>query len=153
MSIILIYINKWLRKKKIKMAFVELLPKKTVFSSEFLVKITFIREKDKKNRCRLVIRVRKKLTDKIDIKKGDRVSFLYDEEDTRMWLIKKTDNFSSHIMGGDAKGNILTLQLSGDLIKLFEPTENQFKAHYVRGDIYQESIRINARPIPLEELE
>jgi hypothetical protein len=130
------------------MAFVELVPKKIVCSYEFLVKITFIRHKDIKG-CKLTLRIRKVLADKIGIKKGDRVSFSYDEDDKRTWLIKKTDSFVSYTMGGDAKGNILTLQIAGDLIKLFELTEDEFEAHYVRGDIYQESIRINARPIEI----
>ncbi|MDF3033145.1 MAG: hypothetical protein K0R76_99 [Alphaproteobacteria bacterium] len=129
------------------MAFIELTPRKVASdsNSKSKVRIYFSRRKNKEEKTvgyALMIRIGIDLADKIGIKPGDKVSFSYDDENKRSWLIKKTNNLAGYTLGGRSNASSFTLQLTWSL---FEPEESELNIRYVVSDIYQGGIKIDAR--------
>jgi len=131
------------------MAFIEYNPKKSPSDStaKSKVRINFSCKKkgEKTLGYVLIIRIGRDLADKLDIKSGDKVSFSYDDENKRIWLIKKIDTDNGYKIGSRPNALSFMLQITWDTTKLFKPDENEInKARYVSIDFYQDSLKIDA---------
>jgi hypothetical protein len=126
------------------MAFIELTPKKTTSDENSKSKVRIRFYPKKKGRYNLMIRIGRELANKIDIKPGDKISFSYDDENKRSWLIKKTNNPGYKVSGRPAAPTF-TVQLTWNPLILFEPEGNELRMRYVASDIYQGGIKIDAR--------
>jgi hypothetical protein len=129
------------------MAFITVTPRKLMCLPMGTVKISFCKTRYKPT---VIIRIPKDLCDKVGMLNGDRVHFSYDEDDKRIWLIKKTKELMSYkISVNKSSGKrFLGIQLTWDNT-LFEPDESEYKIHYVNANIEQGGIRIDSRPITL----
>jgi hypothetical protein len=121
------------------MGFVKLLPRKFVSdkNSKSKVNIRFVQRRNEN--FYLSIRIGKDIANKIGIKPGDKVSFSYESENNRIWLIEKASDRNGYTLGGkpDAASFILNITWY-----LFAPTKDKQKLRHVKSDIYEGGIRI-----------
>ena len=103
------------------------------------LKFMFSRNQYKKIRFFITISIGGHLANRASIKEGDRLSFSYDENNNRIWFLKKTNNLKGYKVR--RSWNFLMIQFEW---KLFEPDQREWDTHYVEAEIYEGGIKINA---------
>lgn len=126
------------------MAFIEYEPRRTMVSLTSSSDVIINFSVNKKQR-RLIIRIGIDLANKIDIKPGDKVSFSYDDENKRIWLIKKINTINGYKVGGKLNALRVILQIAYDENILFKPEEKEIShTRHVKSEIYEGGIKIDA---------
>lgn len=130
------------------MAFIELPPRKFTADKDtkYIIKICFTKKNGRKSG--IFIRIGSEVANKIGIKAGDRVSFSYDDENNRIWLIKKSEADKGYLLGGKPNANSFTIQVTWDF---FIPNEVECNTRCVHNDIWGGGIRIFAE-LPASDL-
>ncbi len=136
------------------MPFVEHRPSRTSLSDMAdainCVRISFKKKEDKKTQnsnVSLTIYIGKSLAEKLRLKGGDRVSFFYDDENKKKWLIKKSSQTGGYklvdtsVSGG--RVNYLRMQLTFKIPE-FSLSTNDFSIRTVEHEIVDDGIVIYA---------
>lgn len=123
------------------MDFIVTTPKKIKSTVEKIekIRVSFLKLKNNIPKYSLIIRIGKKIADQVGIKPGDKISFSYNPQNNKIWLLKKsTDNVGFTL--GKQNESSFTLQLTWNI---FKPEDKDLSSiRDVKHDIYDEGIRI-----------
>jgi ABC-type lipoprotein release transport system permease subunit len=89
----------------------------------------------------LAIRIGKEVAESLDIKLGDKVSFAYNKDNKRVWLLKKSDK--GFKVGGRFNVSCFIIQITWNPIKLYKPEEFELNTHSVHNEIYEGGLKID----------
>ncbi len=122
------------------MDFTTVKPKKVKTNTNTIKKIRIAFRKLKKSiyKHSLTLYIGKEIADQIGIKPGDKITFSYNPENNKIWLLKKSIDGSGFTLGKQHEC-IFILQLTWDL---FEPEDENLLIREVKHDIYENGIRI-----------
>jgi hypothetical protein len=132
------------------MTFIKIEPNRNRISSSHAQKIIrasfsyFKREDKNTSGYNLILYIGKELAEKFNLRAGDKISFSYDNENKRKWLIHKSD--IGYTLGTVSGNNspAYRIILKWPVSKIFKPEEKDMKLRELKHEAYDGGILIDA---------